>query len=243
MGANAQTSVPVFTSGQVLTAQQQTEINTGIPVFATSVERDAAFGGTGEKTLAEGQFAFLEDTNATQYYDGSTWEAVGTAAGLVFVAGGTFTTSAAVNVNNCFTSTYKNYKVVVQGLGSSGSAVAVNFRFRVSGADDSTANYFYSYNTVDASSTETNVGAGSQTLLIVAFAGNTAMGFDMTITTPQLAETKTTNTLFTSAGSAHGLTGRCGGTFNQGTIFDGFSLIPASGTITGTYRVYGLADA
>jgi hypothetical protein len=77
MGANAQTSVPVFTSGQVLTAQQQTEINTGIPVFATSVERDAAFGGTGEKTLAEGQFAFLEDTNTTQYYDGSTWEAVG----------------------------------------------------------------------------------------------------------------------------------------------------------------------
>jgi hypothetical protein len=80
MGANAQTSVPVFTSGQVLTAQQQTEINTGIPVFATSVERDAAFGGTGEKTLAEGQFAFLEDTDTTQYYDGSTWQAVGAKA-------------------------------------------------------------------------------------------------------------------------------------------------------------------
>jgi hypothetical protein len=80
MGANAQTSVPVFTSGQVLTAQQQTEINTGIPVFADSTARDAAFGGTGEKTLAEGQFAFLEDTDTTQYYDGSTWEAVGGAA-------------------------------------------------------------------------------------------------------------------------------------------------------------------
>jgi hypothetical protein len=77
MGANAQTSVPVFTSGQVLTAQQQTEINTGIPVFADSTARDAAFGGTGLKTLAEGQFAFLEDTNATQYYDGAVWQAVG----------------------------------------------------------------------------------------------------------------------------------------------------------------------
>jgi hypothetical protein len=162
---------------------------------------------------------------------------------LVFIAGGTFTTSAAVNVNSCFTSTYKNYKVVVQGLGSSGSAVAVNFRFRVSGADNSTSNYFYSYNTVDASSAETNVGAGSQTLITVGFAGTTAMGFDMTITTPQLAETKTTNSLFSSAGSAFGLTGRCGGTFNTTTQFDGFSLIPASGTITGTYRVYGLADA
>jgi len=76
MGANAQTSVPAFTSGQVLTAAQVTQINTGIPVFASSTERDAAFGGTGEKTLAEGQMAYLEDTNATQYYDGSSWAAV-----------------------------------------------------------------------------------------------------------------------------------------------------------------------
>jgi hypothetical protein len=86
MGANAQTSVPEFTSGQVLTAQQQTEINTGIPVFADSTARDAAFGGTGEKTLAEGQFAFLEDSDTTQYYDGSTWEAVGGASGLVLIS-------------------------------------------------------------------------------------------------------------------------------------------------------------
>lgn len=76
MGANAQTSVPAFTAGQVLTAAQMTQVNTGIPVFASSTERDAAFGGAGEKTLAEGQMAYLEDTNATQYYDGSSWAAV-----------------------------------------------------------------------------------------------------------------------------------------------------------------------
>jgi len=83
MGANAQTSVPAFTAGQVLTAAQVTGINTGIPVFASSTERDAAFGGTGEKTLAEGQMAYLEDTNATQYYDGSSWAAVGQAGGKI----------------------------------------------------------------------------------------------------------------------------------------------------------------
>ena len=76
MGANAQTSVPAFTAGQVLTAAQMTQVNTGIPVFASSTERDAAFGGAGEKTLAEGQMAYLEDTNATQYYDGSAWTAI-----------------------------------------------------------------------------------------------------------------------------------------------------------------------
>ena len=79
MGANAQTSVPVFTAGQILTAQQQTEINTGIPVFATTVTRDAAFGGTGEKVLAEGQFAYIEATNTTQYYDGAAWLTLGAA--------------------------------------------------------------------------------------------------------------------------------------------------------------------
>ena len=74
--ANTQTSVPVFVASQVLTAAQQNQINTGIPVFATTVTRDAAFGGSGEKTLAEGQFAYIEATNTTQYYDGAAWLAV-----------------------------------------------------------------------------------------------------------------------------------------------------------------------
>ncbi len=66
MGVNAQTSVPAFTAGQILTAAEMTEVNTGIPVFATTTTRDAAFGGTGEKVLAEGQFAYIEATNTTQ---------------------------------------------------------------------------------------------------------------------------------------------------------------------------------
>ena len=123
MGANAQTSVPVFTSGQVLTAQQQTEINTGISVFATSVERDAAFGNTGEKILAEGQFAFLEDTDTTQYYDGSTWQAVGGASGLVLISTTTIGTSVStVTVSNAFSATYDNYKIILSGGVASGSA-------------------------------------------------------------------------------------------------------------------------
>jgi hypothetical protein len=77
MGVNQQTSVPAFTSGQVLTAQQQTEINTGVPVFADSTARDAGFGGAGEKVLAEGQLCYLESTNVVQYYDGSNWATLG----------------------------------------------------------------------------------------------------------------------------------------------------------------------
>ena len=94
--ANTQTSVPAFVASQVLTAQQQTEINTGIPVFATTVTRDAAFGGTGEKALAEGQFAYIEATNTTQFYDGAAWQSFGGKLGQVVSTNlpSTFSTAA-----------------------------------------------------------------------------------------------------------------------------------------------------
>lgn len=97
MGANAQTSVPAFTAGQILTAQQLFEISTGIPVFATTTTRDAAFGGTGEKTLAEGQFAYIEASNTTQYYDGTSWLSLGGKLGQVVstIKSDTFTMASA----------------------------------------------------------------------------------------------------------------------------------------------------
>jgi hypothetical protein len=74
MGANAQTAVPTFTASQVLTAAQQNQsARTGVPVFASTTTRDAAFGGS-NKTLAEGQLCYLESTKATQYYNGSAWK-------------------------------------------------------------------------------------------------------------------------------------------------------------------------
>ena len=93
MGANAQTSVPTFTAAEVLTAANMNiSARTGVPVFATTVTRDAAFGGAGEKTLAEGQLCYLEDTNKVQYYDGSSWANLGSMTNVTaFTTSGTFT--------------------------------------------------------------------------------------------------------------------------------------------------------
>jgi hypothetical protein len=118
MGLNAQTSVPDFTAGQILTAAQMTEVNTGIPVFADTTARDAAFGGTGEKTLAEGQFAYIEATNATQFYDGAAWQVAN--GGLVRVGGGALSGSS-VAFTNVFSATYDNYLVVVSDLSAAGA--------------------------------------------------------------------------------------------------------------------------
>lgn len=65
----------LFVSGDVLTADQ---VNTylmdqTIMKFASTSARDAAFGGAGEPTLAEGMFAYTTDTNTLWLYDGSNW--------------------------------------------------------------------------------------------------------------------------------------------------------------------------
>jgi hypothetical protein len=83
MGANAQTSVPLFVANSVLTAAQQNiSAATGVPVFATTVTRDAAFGGS-NKALAEGQLCYLESTNVVQQYNGTAWETVGPGASKI----------------------------------------------------------------------------------------------------------------------------------------------------------------
>jgi len=140
MGANAQTSVPAFTAGQVLTAAQMTQVNTGIPVFASSTERDAAFGGTGEKTLAEGQMAYLEDTNETQYYDGSSWAAVGAAGGKILqvvsttkvdqftTTSGTFTDITGLSVSVTPTSATSTILVIANLYAGVTSSTTLSFR-------------------------------------------------------------------------------------------------------------------
>ena len=99
MGANAQTSVPTFVASQVLTAQQLNDsARTGVPVFADTTARDAAFGGAGEKTLAEGQLCYLESTNKVMLYDGSSWANLGSMTEVTaFSASGTFTPPSGVS--------------------------------------------------------------------------------------------------------------------------------------------------
>lgn len=84
--ANTQTTVPLFVAGTVLTAEQQNiSAATGVPVFATTVTRDAAFGGS-NKALAEGQLCYLEDSDNIQYYSGSSWINIVSQAAVDYVA-------------------------------------------------------------------------------------------------------------------------------------------------------------
>jgi hypothetical protein len=98
MGANAQTRVPTFVANQVLNDFDLNQsARTGVPVFADTTTRDAAFGGPGEKTLAEGQLCYLESTDKVQFYNGSAWANLGSVTNVAaFTASGTWTVPAGV---------------------------------------------------------------------------------------------------------------------------------------------------
>jgi hypothetical protein len=248
MGANAQTSVPTFTAGEILTAANMNiSARTGIPVFADSTARDAAFGGTGEKTLAEGQYAYLEDTNATQVYDGSTWQAVGAASGLVYISGATFTTVATVSMpSGTFTSTYQNY-VVTFNITASSVSQTIGIRVNNVGTPRTATNYFGAKTDVDASAGQTLTGSSSATLINSMATLDTYITLGATIQVYSPTAT-TTHTSFTGQtfGANNGLGGSAntifGGSYNALEAHDGLTFV-VGGTISGNYRVYGIANS
>jgi hypothetical protein len=243
MGANATTFVPAYVSGEVLTAADLTVTNSGIPVFADSTARDAAFGGTGEKTLAEGQYAYLESTNQTLFYDGSSWQSVGVAPGLVFITSGTLSGAATKNVDSVFTSTYSNYLLMINN--ASATTAGDNFfdlGLRTAGTTNTTTNYKWA---AISNAYQNSVDGGTNTADTAFAIGGLSGAADIAtcviqIGSPQL--TATTN--FHSAYSYGPNAGIYMGYFNATTSFDGFSVISNGGNFdNGTYKLYGYSNS
>jgi hypothetical protein len=186
-----------------------------------------------------GQVLTADSTAST----GIKWAtpSVSAAPGMVYVGGSTFSSSSAVNLNNIFTSTYANYKIVFNCTGTSSGVMQI--RFRVSGSDNSTTNYDWQRLAVYGGTSAPERQA-TQTYYLPCTINTAYAGAEVLVTNPQVAEKKlflghgiqeagpdSTQIFLTSA------------SFNATTQFDGMSLFPSAGTITGTIRVYGLANS
>lgn len=238
MGANAQTSVPAFTAGQVLTAQQQTEINTGIPVFATTVERDAAFGGTGEKTLAEGQLCYVENLTGVaqiQYYDGSTWTSL-SSGGLTLISNTAHSAASTVSVDNVFSSTYTNYRIIWQS--SYSTTLTATMRLRAA-TTPTTTNYAMQFLVGNSTSVTANRFT-SQTLLDVfggSHAGPIFAIFDLY--GPNVAANTAGVTVQNAVYSGSLQIVQYAFAQVSSTQFDGLEINASTGNMTGNLWIYG----
>jgi len=249
--ANTQTTVPTFIPGQVLEASQLVNsAATGVPVFATTVTRDAGFGGAGEKALAEGQLCYLESTNVVQYYDGAAWATLAPApavsSGLTLIQSTTFSAAASLAMTNVFSATYRNYLVIVNKLLQSTNAGSVRVNLGTSGTADTSGVYDYQISGNSSASGTVSDGATAQTRfdMLGSFIGsNDPSTMNIVFYNPNLAErTGMTAQNYGNQNAGQKMTtdGGCIKTNTQYTDF--FIATTGVPTFTAVISVYGLAN-
>ena len=248
---NEQTSVPLFVANTVLTASQQNlSAGTGVPVFASTTTRNAAFGGS-NKALAEGQLCYLSDTNVVQYYDGAAWATVGpaTAGGLVFLSKTTITATAATTISNLFTSTYNDYRIIITINGASDSN---KLRMQLtSGGTPVTSGYSAGCFIGDYTSGAPpliNYGYAESANFVLGYVPNSSTqnaNIAMDMYGPQATQKTAINGQTTSVWSgAANAGGAVLGFLDSTTSYDGIKIYSSANTaLTGTVVVYGYAKA
>jgi hypothetical protein len=169
----------------------------------------------------------------------------GTAGALVYITQSSFTTSSAVNVNNCFTSTYRNYKLVLDIDSASTSASAMYLKMRASSTDSSASYYWGSFEPNSNDNTlYYNRGNNISNGFGLGYQGLGGFDSSIDVYNPQLAQaTRLTSLFTTNIASDVAVSGFASGSHAVSTSYDGFSIIPGSGTITGIVRVYGYVNS
>jgi hypothetical protein len=155
--------------------------------------------------------------------------------GLTLINTTSFSAVASQSINDVFSATYDNYKIIF--VGSASTVISINFRLRVAGVDASGSNYIRQRILADSTSV-----AGARTTAVAYFPGD--VEFDPSTQIIELANpAKASKTAFNTQGLI--ITGGntnlilTAGQHDLSTAYDGFSIIASSGTITGTVSVYG----
>lgn len=167
-------------------------------------------------------------------------------AGMFLITKQDFSAASAVNVNNCFSSTYDNYRVAVRVTAATADGYA-QLRMRAAGTDATTAYHTAIPTMTDAGAATNPIYASNAGILYLSELDTTAdpdAASVVEVFSPALAA----RTLFTIGSSyflrsGGFLAGLGGGIHKTATAYDGFTLLASAGAITGTLSVYGYRKA
>ena len=168
------------------------------------------------------------------------------AGSLTLITAQSFTTSSAVNVNNCFSATYQNYLVQIV-ISTTSTSSDAQIRLRASGTD-ATTDYrwaaLFNHSAGPTASGAANNGTTGWNDYLLGYDSSGNVTMNSTFFRP-FASTPTTMVSQTVSYplNAYAYNYARSGVHTPSNSYDGFSIIPASGTITGNLRVYGLANA
>lgn len=151
----------------------------------------------------------------------------------------TFSAVASVNIDSVFTSSYTNYALLVNFTGTTGSAVTL--QMRVGGAA-ATTNYNYQRITAaGTTSTTTRVLSASSLDLGIGSTGSFNETLNLNIFQPAIATPTSFNNFFGAADTSYGFPSFYIQNSNHATAtaYDGLALTIATGSMSGSYTVYG----
>ena len=205
----------------------------GVLPFANAAARTTAI-----PTPTDGQYTYLQDTNSTEFWNGTAWVAAGTAPGLVHIANVALSATSSVSVDNCFTSDYQYYRIIFDGTASVN--LETRTRLRVAGVDASGSNYVVQY--FFASGTGTGASRATNTYMGVGDIQSTIRGaYALDILSPALATPTNYMSLNQYSGSSAGISIYMG-THSLSTAYDGITFFTNTGNLTGTIRIYGYSN-
>jgi hypothetical protein len=147
----------------------------------------------------------------------------------------TFSAVSSVSLNNVFSATYRNYRIV-SNITAGASPVNLQFRLRASGSDQSGSSYF-TFGIAGGFSSLAQVNLASQTSARIGQIDTDETYFTMDAITPNLNKTKQFNhsSYYPPSGTHNVVTS----VYNSAYVADGLTLFPSSSTISGTVSVYG----
>jgi hypothetical protein len=162
-------------------------------------------------------------------------------SGLVFIKKATGTSVSTISIDNCFSSTYSQYRIIFDISASVGQT---NMRLRANGADNSSTNYRRQYFNIFSTSRDTARDTGQSAWLGVGSIDAVQEISICEILNP--FQTKNTNMFYASCYQPVANTNLYVAMYgiNVTTSYDGFTILPdVSGTITGTIYVYGYVNS
>ena len=154
--------------------------------------------------------------------------------GLTYITKGSVTSGSALSINNCFTSSYANYLVVVTGLYA---ASAVTVRLRNSGSDR-TDNAYITQEIVSYGSTTTSSNITQTSIPMGAISAEGFLMLDFFAPQQAGSETWVMTRMYGYQSNITSFATRTSGTnYNTVNGNDGFSILGT--TISATAYVYG----
>lgn len=191
-----------------------------------------AFGFTGQN----------EDIGASVIMVPTSVAKTGTGSTATILSSGAveFSSCTGLSLNGVFTSAFDNYMVVLRLSDDSATSWNLQCRWRVGGADNSTASSYVAQLVSALSTTISGARTTSNIAVAAIFEEDVSQqGMTMHVYRPFLAQPTAARSVTVSAASSAGIRDHAF-THNQSTSYDGFTFISSSPAMTGKVSVYGL---